>query len=62
MPTVSFVGYEYGSKTITVEAKEGVGKCTDDGQDGISYYYTVLDPAKDNFEITFTGISIFVPK
>lgn len=43
---------EDGSKTITVEAKEGVGKCTDDGQDGISYYYTVLDPAKDNFEIT----------
>lgn len=35
---------EDGSKTITVEAKEGVGKCTDDGQDGISYYYTVLDP------------------
>ena len=28
---------EDGSKTITVEAKEGVGKCTDDGQDGISY-------------------------
>lgn len=26
---------EDGSKTITVEAKEGVGKCTDDGQDGI---------------------------
>lgn len=43
---------EDGSKTITVEAKEGVGKCTDDGHDGISYYYTVLDPAKDNFEIT----------
>ena len=43
---------EDGSKTITVEAKEGVGKCTDDGQDGISYYYTVLDPTKDNFEIT----------
>ena len=42
---------EDGSKTITVEAKEGVGKCTDDGQDGISYYYTVLDPTKDNFEI-----------
>ena len=34
---------EDGSKTITVEAKEGVGKCTDDGQDGISYYYTVLE-------------------
>ena len=43
---------EDGSKTITVEAKEGVGKCTDDGHDGISYYYTVLDPTKDNFEIT----------
>lgn len=43
---------EDGSKTITVEAKQGVGKCTDDGHDGISYYYTVLDPAKDNFEIT----------
>ena len=45
---------EDGSKTITVEAKEGVGKCTDDGQDGISYYYTVLDPTKDNFEITYS--------
>lgn len=41
-----------GTKTITVELAEGKGKVTDDGQDGISYYYTVLDPIKDNFEIT----------
>lgn len=41
-----------GTKTITVELAEGKGKITDDGQDGISYYYTVLDPIKDNFEIT----------
>lgn len=37
---------------ITVESKAGVGKCTDDGQDGIAYYYTVLNPTADNFEIT----------
>ncbi|MCM1466899.1 MAG: hypothetical protein NC086_02030, partial [Alistipes sp.] len=37
---------------ITVEQGEGKGKCTDDGQDGIAYYYTVLNPQTDNFEIT----------
>lgn len=41
-----------GTKTITVELAGGKGKVTDDGQDGISYYYTILDPRKDNFEIT----------
>lgn len=43
---------EDGTKQIVLESKEGVGKCTDDGQDGITYYYTVLNPAKDNFEMT----------
>ena len=37
---------------VIIEAKEGAGKCTDDGQDGIAYYYTELDGTKDNFEIT----------
>lgn len=37
---------------VVIEAKEGAGKCTDDGQDGIAYYYTELDGTKDNFEIT----------
>ena len=37
---------------ITVESKEGVGKCTDDGQDGITYYYTAINPQTDNFEMT----------
>lgn len=41
-----------GTKTITVELAEGKGKITDDGQDGISYYYTTLHPTKDNFEMT----------
>ncbi len=41
-----------GTKTITVELAEGKGKITDDGQDGISYYYTTLNPTKDNFEMT----------
>lgn len=60
-PTV--VENEDGTKTIIVESKEGVGKCTDDGQDGISYYYTILDPAKDNFEITATiTVDYFITK
>ena len=37
---------------VVIEAQEGAGKCTDDGQDGIAYYYTELDGTKDNFEIT----------
>lgn len=37
---------------VVIEAKEGAGKCTDDGQDGIAYYYTELDGTKDNFELT----------
>lgn len=37
---------------VIIEAPEGKGKCTDDGQDGIAYYYTELDGTKDNFEIT----------
>lgn len=41
-----------GVTTINVELGEGKGKCTDDGQDGIAYYYTVLNPQTDNFEIT----------
>jgi hypothetical protein len=40
--------------TIVIEAPEGVGKVTDDGQDGIAYYYTELDGTTDNFEITAT--------
>lgn len=43
---------ENGITTITVEQGEGKGKCTDDGQDGIAYYYTILNPQTDNFEIT----------
>lgn len=39
-------------KPVVIEAKEGAGKCTDDGQDGIAYYYTTLNPNTDNFEIT----------
>lgn len=37
---------------VVIEAIEGAGKCTDDGQDGIAFYYTELDGTKDNFEIT----------
>lgn len=53
---------EEGGKVI-IEAKEGVGKCTDDGQDGIAYYYTELDGTKDNFEITATiTVDYFITK
>ena len=38
--------------SVVIEAKEGAGKCTDDGHDGIAYYYTTLDAKKDNFDIT----------
>ena len=38
--------------SVVIEAKEGGGKCTDDGHDGIAYYYTTLDAKKDNFDIT----------
>lgn len=43
---------EDGTKTITVEQEGGKGKVTGDGHDGICYYYTKLNPATDNFEIT----------
>ena len=35
---------------VKIDAPEGLGKCTDDGQDGIAFYYTELS-TKENFEI-----------
>ncbi len=39
--------------TVELVALEGAGKVTGD-HDGISYYYTVLDAEKDNFELSAT--------
>ena len=49
--------------SVVIEAKEGAGKCTDDGQDGIAYYYTALDAKKDNFDITANvTVNYFITK
>lgn len=49
--------------SVVIEAKEGAGKCTDDGQDGIAYYYTTLDAKKDNFDITANvTVNYFITK
>lgn len=48
---------------VVIEAKEGGGKLTDDGQDGIMYYYTELDATKDNFDITAkVTVNYFITK
>ena len=39
--------------SIHIEAQEGAGKVTGD-HDGISYYYTELDPSEDNFVLSAT--------
>lgn len=36
---------------VKIDAPEGTGKCTDDGQDGIAFYYTELS-TKENFDIS----------
>lgn len=49
--------------SVVIEAKEGAGKCTDDGQDGIAYYYTKLDAKNDNFDITANvTVNYFITK
>lgn len=41
-----------GQPIVRIVALEGGGKITNSYQDGITYYYTVLDNAKDNFELS----------
>lgn len=41
-----------GNPAVKIVALEGGGKVTNSYQDGITYYYTVLDNAKDNFELS----------
>ena len=49
--------------SVIIEAPEGKGKCTDDGQDGIAYYYTKLDAKNDNFDITANvTVNYFITK
>ncbi len=41
-----------GQPIVRIVALEGGGKVTNSYQDGITYYYTELDNAKDNFELS----------
>lgn len=60
-PYMTIDSSEKGKVVIT--APEGVGKCTDDGHDGIAYYYTKLDAQHDNFDITAkVTVNYFITK
>ena len=60
-PYMTIDSSEKGKVVIT--APEGVGKCTDDGQEGIAYYYTKLDAQQDNFDITAkVTVNYFITK
>lgn len=49
-PTIMTIDTSEAGK-VKIDAPEGLGKCTDDGQDGIAFYYTELS-TKENFEIS----------
>ena len=44
--------FRSGQPIVRIVALEGGGKVTNSYQDGITYYYTELDNAKDNFELS----------